>query len=74
MSLAPLRMLVEMMRGGCMEQLRADTSVPCPVLVALSIRCAGCGAVGCASGGICLVYVPIQILLPFYHHPVGGGV
>ena len=51
-----------------MEQLRADASVPCPVLVAQSIQCSGCSAVGCASSGIFLVYVPIYTPLLFFPH------
>jgi hypothetical protein len=57
-----------------MEQLRADASVPRPVLVAQSICRSGCHAVGCASSGICLVNIPIKILLLFYHCRAGGRV
>jgi hypothetical protein len=74
MSLAPLRMLVEMMSGRRMKQLRADASVPHPVLVALSIGCGGCQAVVGASRVESVVYVPIQILLQFYRRCVGGRV
>jgi hypothetical protein len=57
-----------------MEQLRADTSVPRTVLVALSIQHGGCHTIGCASSGICMVYVPIQIIVLFYHCNVGDRV
>jgi hypothetical protein len=49
-----------------MGQLRANASVPPPVLVVLSIQCGGCSVVGCASSGINWVYVLIYTPLPFF--------
>ncbi len=68
MSQAPPGMSVAMLRERHMGKLRANASVPPLVLIVLSIQCSGCSAVGCASSGIFLVYVPIYTPLLFFPH------
>jgi hypothetical protein len=66
-SQAPPGMSMAMLRERHMGQLRANASVPPPVLVVLSIRRGGCSAVGYASSGIYSVYIPIYTPLLSFH-------
>jgi hypothetical protein len=65
-SQAPPGMSVAMLQEWHMGQLRADASVPPPVLVVLSIGRGGCSVVGCESSGIYSVYVLIHTPLLFF--------